>query len=377
MRCKPLVILGFVLAATFAGDAASRTQHNRILVTKNGSGSGTVTSDAPGDNATPLNCGSVCSGLFKAVTVTLTATPDGGSTFDGWAGACSGTATTCSIYVSATPESGFTYGLSATFNSSVRYQLTVATAGSGKGTVQSVPSGLACPGACAKGYPPGTSVALTATPDAASAFMSWGGACAGTQPTCTVTMDQAKSVTAAFTSLSFTVSVSRIGTGRGNVTSTPAGIACGGTCSADLGGTVHLAAAAATGSSFKGWGGACSGTGSCSLTVDAAKSVTARFDDTRAPVVKARASAGERGHTARLRYSVSDASGQAKARVTVTRDRTALAVLRHPVARTNTGDYVSWRVPSRVKSGAFRFCVVAVDPAGNRSVPSCAALTIT
>jgi len=110
MGWKPLVVLGLVLAAVFAVGASSRTQHNRILVTKNGSGSGTVTSDAPGDNATAINCGTVCSGLFKAVTVMLTAVPDNGSTFDGWSGACTGTGL-CSIYVSTTPENGFTYGV--------------------------------------------------------------------------------------------------------------------------------------------------------------------------------------------------------------------------------------------------------------------------
>jgi hypothetical protein len=38
MRLKLLVMLGLVLAAVFAVGAASRTQHNRITVSKNGSG---------------------------------------------------------------------------------------------------------------------------------------------------------------------------------------------------------------------------------------------------------------------------------------------------------------------------------------------------
>jgi uncharacterized repeat protein (TIGR02543 family) len=55
---------------------------------------------------------------------------------------------------------------------------------------------------------------------------------------------------------------------------------CSGTCSVspELGTTITLKATAATGSTFKGWGGACSGTGStCTVTLDQAKNVTANF----------------------------------------------------------------------------------------------------
>ena len=78
----------------------------------------------------------------------------------------------------------------------------------------------------------------------------------------------------------FALSVSRQGSGTGSVTSAPAGIACGATCSASFtsGAQVTLAAQAASGSTFAGWGGACSGTASsCSVTMDSARSVTASF----------------------------------------------------------------------------------------------------
>jgi uncharacterized delta-60 repeat protein len=74
--------------------------------------------------------------------------------------------------------------------------------------------------------------------------------------------------------------VTKAGSGAGTVTSNPAGIACGATCSASypVNQVVVLVAAPAAGSTFLGWSGACSGTGACSVTMTAAKSVTATFD---------------------------------------------------------------------------------------------------
>ena len=71
------------------------------------------------------------------------------------------------------------------------------------------------------------------------------------------------------------------GSGSGLVTSNPAGINCGAACSASFqqGTQVILTATAGSGSMFSGWsGGGCSGTLQCTVTVDTAKSVTARFD---------------------------------------------------------------------------------------------------
>jgi hypothetical protein len=69
------------------------------------------------------------------------------------------------------------------------------------------------------------------------------------------------------------------------VTSSPTGISCGATCSASFasGTAVTLTAAAASGSTFTGWSGACSGTGACTVTMSAAQSVTATFGGTPPP----------------------------------------------------------------------------------------------
>jgi endoglucanase len=80
----------------------------------------------------------------------------------------------------------------------------------------------------------------------------------------------------------FPLTVTKAGTGTGTVTSVPAGISCGSDCSESYasGTTVTLTAAAVAGSTFAGWSGACSGTGSCAVTMSAARSVTASFNAT-------------------------------------------------------------------------------------------------
>lgn len=68
--------------------------------------------------------------------------------------------------------------------------------------------------------------------------------------------------------------------GSGTVTSAPSGINCGTTCSAsyDSGTQVTLTATPATGSTFSGWSGACSGSSpTCTVAMTQARSVTASF----------------------------------------------------------------------------------------------------
>jgi Pro-kumamolisin, activation domain/PASTA domain/IPT/TIG domain/Divergent InlB B-repeat domain len=69
------------------------------------------------------------------------------------------------------------------------------------------------------------------------------------------------------------------GNGSGKVTSSPAGISCGSTCSHQFafGTAVTLKANARTGSAFAGWSGACSGKSSCKLTMNEALTATAKF----------------------------------------------------------------------------------------------------
>ncbi|MES2925221.1 MAG: M12 family metallo-peptidase [Pseudomonadota bacterium] len=93
----------------------------------------------------------------------------------------------------------------------------------------------------------------------------------------TVMSDQAQTKLPLDTSGTFDLSVSK--TGTGTVTSSPAGINCGVDCNESYaaGTVVTLSAVVGTGYTFSGWGGDCSGTGSCTVTMSAARNVTATF----------------------------------------------------------------------------------------------------
>lgn len=83
---------------------------------------------------------------------------------------------------------------------------------------------------------------------------------------------------------SYTLAVSKAGTGAsGGVVTADSGslnwIANNSTASYNYGTTVTLTATSSASSTFTGWSGACSGKGACTVTIDAAKTVTARFSD--------------------------------------------------------------------------------------------------
>ena len=82
-----------------------------------------------------------------------------------------------------------------------------------------------------------------------------------------------------------TLTVSKAGIGSGSVTSSPTGIDCGSDCSQSYaaGTAVTLTAVQTSGSTFSGWGGACSGTGSCVVTMNGARGVTASFSVASSP----------------------------------------------------------------------------------------------
>ena len=194
------------------------------------------------------------SGTYTAGTVvSLTPSPAPNFQFAGWSGACSGPGT-CSVTMDAAKSVTATFTLK-------QFVLSIGTVGSGTVSANPLPVGGT--------YGAGTVVTLTATPATNFQFTGWSGACTGSS--CILTMDAAKSVTATFTLKQFALTLTTVG--NGTITANPAPV--GGTYGA--GTSVALTAVPGAGSQLSGWSGACTGTGACNVTMDAAKSVTATF----------------------------------------------------------------------------------------------------
>ena len=92
----------------------------------------------------------------------------------------------------------------------------------------------------------------------------------------------ARSVTATFTRGAVSLTVGKLGSGTGTLTSTTGGIACGAVCTFSyvIGSTLTLTATSDAGVIFGGWGGACSAsatTPSCTLVLAVNTQVTAAF----------------------------------------------------------------------------------------------------
>lgn len=260
------------VSATFTKDAEI------YALTTSKTGNGLITGNPAG-----INCGPTCSYNYDENTsIALTAVADSGYTFSGWSGACSGIES-CTVLMTS-PKS-----VSATFTKDAEYY-TLTTNNSGNGTITSTPSGINCGATCAYSYESGKSVTLSAAADNGYTFSGWSGACSGKE-TCQVTMDTAKTVSAAFVAEAQPVlTISKPGVGKGRVKSTDAriassslptntGIDCGDICvetyATDT--TVTLIAEPESGSSFAGWSNACSGTGHCIVNVSQETTVTATF----------------------------------------------------------------------------------------------------
>ncbi|PPK76059.1 putative repeat protein (TIGR02543 family)/RHS repeat-associated protein [Methylobacter tundripaludum] len=278
-----------------------------LNVSKAGSGTGTVTSVPAG-----IDCGITCSTIYSpklaaqyddsrktrehedgddddghkhddehehdhgkpAASVTLTAAPATGSTFQGWTGACTGTAATCTVTMDQTKSVSANFAL-------MQMTLSVAKTGTGTGgTITSLQTGIDCGATCSGIYDWGTPVTLVATPATGSVFKGWTDACTGTAATCTVTLDKNQNVSADFAPMQMTLTTAKTGSGTGAIASSPAGIDCGAACTGiyDWSTPVTLTATPATDSTFQGWTGACTGTATtCTVTLDQTQNVSADF----------------------------------------------------------------------------------------------------
>ncbi|HEX7244260.1 MAG TPA: PQQ-dependent sugar dehydrogenase [Solirubrobacterales bacterium] len=205
----------------------------------------------------------------------------------------------------------------------------------------------------------------------------------------------------------FTLKLKKEGTGTGTVTSSPAGISCGGTCSFEFaeGKEVTLTATPEGGSTFAGWSGSgCSGTSTCKVTMSAAKEVTATFNLTSKPegdggldkssdifpaALAFNTKKGlTKGHKQSLRGSAEDASGLRKVQVALRESQKVKGRCRwwsqakgdfprgtascaHPgymkAILNGSGDQVSWTLPLKghLPKGSYVLVFRTEDAAGN------------
>ncbi|NVN99688.1 MAG: choice-of-anchor D domain-containing protein, partial [Geobacteraceae bacterium] len=242
--------------------------------------------------------------------VTLSASTYAGSIFTGWSGACSGTgncqvtmnqaksvtASFTAAPVAQAAPAALSFGSITLGNSSVPQAVTL----SNSGAAAMVVSGIILTGTDSDQFAvvPGTCTSLTPAIGA-------GGSCTVSvtfAPTRTgarnaslqiasndpVNPSLAVSLSGTGASRQYLLAVDHAGSGSGLVNSSPGvNMACAtGSCSRsyDQGTELTLTASPDSNSVFTGWSGACSGTGSCSVTMNGDSNVTATFEQASAKV---------------------------------------------------------------------------------------------
>lgn len=253
-----------------ASAVPGRAFHGSVSVVKNGDGRGTVTSSPGG-----IDCGGSCSFSFVSTDdpanyepVSLSASAEPGSSFEGFGGACSGDSCTIDPI-----RRNASYTVTATFDRARPSQFQLSVGINGQGRVTSAPAGIDCSQACSASFATDSTVALTAVPTPGWAFAGWSGACTGSGP-CSVQMSDPRSVTATFAPPE-TVFTLAVATAGGDVVSDILGIACGQTCVATYGIGVDVTLTPVGGPVT--WGGACTGSQSCIVSMTRARAVTATF----------------------------------------------------------------------------------------------------
>ena len=244
-----------------------------LTVSKNGTGSGTVTSNPAG-----IDCGPTCGARYPVgEEVTLTAAPADGSRFEAWGGACSGSAPTCTVTMSTSRA------VTASFQSAVR-TLTVRSSGAAAVAIAATPASYGGTTNYSRAdIPAGTAMTLTAPATVGyAAFSRWSGCDSSAGTRCDLTLSADRTVTAYYTTPTFNLSVNAVGASAVAVTAEPS--TYGGTtaytrAAIPMGTAMTLTAPAAVGyAEFSGWTGCDTSSGNrCSLTLTVDRTLTAHY----------------------------------------------------------------------------------------------------
>jgi uncharacterized repeat protein (TIGR02543 family) len=241
--------------ANWTGDATGTT--NPVSVTMNGNKSVTANYTQIQYTLTITSLhGTVAKNPDKATytygeVVQLTATPDVGWSFVNWTGDATGTTNPVSVTMNSNKSVTANY-------TQIQYTLTITSL---HGTVAKNPDKAT--------YTYGEVVQLTATPDVGWNFANWTGDATGTTNPVSVTMNGNKSVTANYTQIQYTLTITSL---HGTVAKNPD------KATYTYGEVVQLTATPAVGWSFANWTGDATGTANpVSVTMNSNKSVTANY----------------------------------------------------------------------------------------------------
>ena len=240
----------------------------RRTLTAQRSGAGVITSPAAG-----ITCGSTCTAVVDDGTqVNLTATPLSGYAFRSWSGCDSVSGDQCTVAM----------GSDETVTATFVPQRSLTAQQSGSGTITSSTTGIDCGSVCTASFDYLSQVVLTATPASGYGFRSWSGCTSVSGNQCTVSMSADTTVVASYVQQR-TLTAQK--SGSGTISSSPAGIACGSTCTTGVEDARQftLTASPAPGYAFRGWSGCDSVSGSlCAVTMSSDKTVSASFVAQRA-----------------------------------------------------------------------------------------------
>jgi hypothetical protein len=283
-------------------------------------------------NVLPPGAGIVVgAGVYSAgITVPVTATRNPGFRFDNWSGDCVGTGL-CNVFMDADKA------VTANFS---RSEFTLIT-----NALPAVGGAVAGSGT----YPIGTVVNVTQVANAGFTFDNWSGDCVGTAQ-CNVTMDSDKSVTANYSGRLFTL------------TATPAPIA-GGTVTGGgtyvMGRVVTVTQVANAGFTFDNWSGDCSGTGSCTVTMDQDKDVEANYSAAVPPPQPPAGCNPTPAGAAPVLNSIDMSSGYPRQMLAVNGDTTGASVIwgagsgTETTITTGVGGTQYFQVPENATPGSY------------------------
>ncbi|MEQ8571018.1 MAG: hypothetical protein RMA76_39165 [Deltaproteobacteria bacterium] len=340
---RSLALVALLLAAC----GSVEPQPRRITVQIVGDGAGTVSSNVGG-----LDCPDVCSiDVESGATLTLEAEAAVGSAFVGFDVAACGSDASCAFEVTGARTVTARFELR-------RARLSVVRAGDGGGTVTSAPAGIDCGATCSAELPIGTSVTLTATPEANARFGSWSAPCADATGDCVFALNEDTEVRATFDDRFATLGVVFAGSGTGEVRD-DGDLVCTSTtaqCEAsyEVGTRVTLTATPGPATTFVGWSDSdvCSGRQPCTLPLQRSQSVTATFEGITHALTVSRSGPG--------RGAVVSANGAIDCGAACTADFAAGATIELTATPNRHYRFVRW---TGACAGAAPTCEITMDTA--------------